>query len=75
MRAFVGQFETCYYYRGAFSVQRPSNRPLERGCLLRHFGGEWVAHSLRAEGAGGGFDELARWEGQPSREEYASLRW
>ena len=75
VRATVGDFDTAYYYRGVFQVQRPSNRPLERGCLLRHYRGPWVAYGLCAEAAGGGFDELARWEEQPRREELAALAW
>ena len=75
VRSFVAAFETAYYYRGTFSIQRPSNRPIERGCVLRHYGGPWVAHALCDEAAGGGFDVLARWDEQPSREQIAALSW
>ena len=70
VRSFVESFDTCYYYKGAFSIQRPSNRPVERGCVLRHHKGPWKAH-----GTGGASNELARWPEQPSREQIAALDW
>ena len=73
VRKFVRQFDTCYYYRGTFQMIRPSNRPLERGCVLHHFGGAWVAHGLCE--AAGGFDELGRFDSQPSRQQLAGLSW
>ena len=71
VRKSVAEFATCYYYKGAFRMLRPANRPLECGCLLHQHGGQWVAHELRSEG----FEELARWDEQPSREQFAALRW
>ncbi len=73
MRKFVATFETAYFYRGTFQMVRPANRPLGRGCLLHHYGGPWVAHGLCE--AAGGFDELAAFETQPSREQLSNLRW
>ena len=49
---FVQTFEQCYYYRGVFQLERPSNRPLERGAVLKHFDGPWGAHGLCAEAGG-----------------------
>lgn len=73
VRSFVGAFKPCFYYRGIFQTLRPSNRVLERGCLLHHFKGPWVAHGLCA--AAGGFDELASFEERPSRAELSALPW
>ena len=75
VRKFVGDFRTCYYYRGTFQIQRPSNRPVERGCLLHQYGGRWVALGLCAPDAGGGFDELDSFDQQPSRERLSQVNW
>ena len=73
-RRFVGQFEPCYYYRGVYGVQRPSNRPFERGALvLRSYQGAWMAYAHA--GARGGFRPLKQFEQSPSREQLAELKW
>ena len=71
VRSFVGTFEETYYYRGAFRVVRPANRPIECGCILRHWDGPWEAHGLSA----GGFERIATFDARPSREELANLPW
>lgn len=75
VRQMMKAFRTCYHYKGAFQIVRPANRPLERGCILRHYGGPYVAHALRAEAAGGGFERLEAFEELPSREQMGALRW
>ena len=72
-RAFVGTFAQCYYYRGIFQLERPHNRPLERGAVLKHFGSAWVAHGLCAEA--GGFEQLATFDERPTKAQLGSLRW
>lgn len=73
-RDFVRTFgEPVYYYRGIFQLQRPSNRPVERGAVLRHYDGPFLAHVL-CETAGG-FERLAEFESLPSREQLGSLNW
>ena len=71
VRSFVQKFETCYYYRGIFQLVRPSNRPLEKGCLLHHYKQEWVAHGLL--GGEEGFGRLATFGERPSREQLGQV--
>ena len=68
---FVAQFSTCYYYRGTYQMERPANRPIERGYLLSHFGGPWVAFGVGS----GGHNELASWDKKPSRSQLSLLSW
>ena len=73
VRKFVAGFKPAFYYKGVFQTLRPSGRVLERGCLLHHHGGPWVAHGLCREA--GGFDELASFEEKPSRAQVSAVDW
>ena len=53
-------------------MQRPANRPIERGALVRHFGGPWVAYGL---GIGGDFEARRSFEEQPSRAQLSAVPW
>lgn len=77
VRSFCATFTRCYHYKGAFQIARPANRPLEKGCVLRHYGGPYVAHALKTggPGGGGGFERLQAFEELPSREQLGALRW
>ena len=54
-------------------MQRPSNQPMERGAVLHHHGGPWVAHGLCEEA--GGFDELRSFKARPSKAQLAAVPW
>ena len=56
-------------------LARPSNRPRERGALLHHYGGPWVAHALRRSSGGARFEEVARFDERPSKAELARIDW
>jgi len=71
-RSFVRSFgDAIYHYKGVFRMQRPSNQPLERGALLHHHGGPWVAFRKTPDGwvEGSSFDK------RPSKEQLSSVRW
>lgn len=72
-RKFVSNFETTYAYRGIFQIERPSNRPLERGAVLHHHGGPWTAHGLCQKA--GGFELLASFDSKPSKAELGGVPW
>lgn len=72
-RSFVRTFRSAYFFRGIFQIERPSGRPLERGALLHHHGGPWVAHGLCAEADG--FAELASFAEEPSKAELGGVPW
>ena len=72
-RKFVETFEHAYYYRGLFQIQRPSNRPVERGALLHHHDGPWVAHGLCQ--TAGGYEHLRTFKAAPTRAQLSNLPW
>ena len=72
-RKFVETFEHAYYYRGLFQIQRPSNRPVERGALLHHHDGPWVAHGLCQKA--GGYEHLRTFKAAPTRAQLSNLPW
>ena len=72
-RKFVETFEHAYYYRGLFQIQRPSNRPVERGALLHHHDGPWVAHGLCP--TAGGYEHLRTFKAAPTRAQLSNLPW
>jgi len=66
IREFVGSFEWAYYYRGRFTLERPSLRPLDRGCLVYQFGGQWVAYGRRGEEYF--LEEVEAFDAKPSKQ-------
>jgi len=70
-KQFVDQFETCFHYRGLFSIRRPTLVPKEHGALVKRFEEPWTAFRLTQ----GGYQKVKEWDEKPTRSKLNSIAW